>query len=218
MINLGLLGVECSHTDAFVKIAKNYDKVKITAICGETSESAENFKKKYNLDCKIVSPEELADFADAVFVTLRDGAAHKENVFRCARKNMSIWINKPFTTTVEDAKELGRFLEDNNIIFCAGTNVKYTDAIRKLKKFYKENKEDCVSGIFSANIYMDSEYSGMHFYSHHIIESALEIFGTDVKSVFAKLNDKNLSVIADFNGINVMFSYSLKEEYLDVFN
>lgn len=55
---------------------------------------------------------------------------------------------------------------------------------------------------------MDSPYGGIHFYSHHLIESALYAFGYDVKSVFAKRNNRNVIAVLTYDNFSVILNFA----------
>lgn len=209
MIRIGIFGVESTHTDLFIRIAEEYDDVCVAAISGETPELTEKFKKSHNLKCEYVEPERLAELSNLILITVRDGAKHRKCVERCVKNGCAVWIDKPFTASVKDAQWMTDFFEENNITYAGGTCVRYTKAILDMKKYFDKNRETCLSGYVSYKVYLDGPYSGIHFYSHHAIESMLYVFGTGVKSVFAKRTDENLSVIAGYEGFNVIINYAV---------
>lgn len=210
MIRLAILGVESSHTDSFVRQIAKREDVELTAISAESEELLSAFKAKFpDLKCKYVSPAELGEDADAILVNLRDGAKHLAAVKECAREGVSIWIDKPFAASVEDAEAMIDIFEKKGIAYSGGTMIRYTDAVLDMKPFYEENKDTLMSALLCFTVDINSPYSGLHFYAPHLIESAISVYGTGVKTVYSKLVGENLTVTLGYESFNVILNYAV---------
>lgn len=209
MIRLGIIGTESSHTVSILNYLKEIEDVELTAICGENREATDKVLKQFHLDCEVASPEEMIGRVDGVMLTMRDGAEHLKAVRPLFGHDIAIWIDKPFTASVADAIELLSLIEKHHTPFSGGTFIKLTEGVQAVKKEYERIKDHCMSGYLSFWTQLESPYSGMHFYSHHLIESVLEAFGCEVRSVLAKRTEDSLSVIAAYDGFQVLMNYGV---------
>lgn len=209
MLRLGIIGAESSHTNAFLDLLQQRTDTVVTAICGENEEALKKITDKYHLQCVVDSPADMVGKADAVLVTLRDGAAHLEAVRPLIGHDIAVWVDKPFTVSVSDAKELLRLFKENHTIFSGGTSIKMSAELHLLKQKYQEIGDECLSGYLAYQTYLDGPYSGMHFYSHHLIESMLSVFGCGIRSVLAKRSGDSLAAIASYDGFNVLMNYGV---------
>lgn len=209
MIRLGIIGTESSHTDSILSYVSTLSDVKISAILGDNPDRTKMILDKYSLDCEVMSPEDMIGRVDGIMVTLRDGAKHLDAVRPFFGHNIPLWIDKPYTASVDDAKELSELIKKHNTPFSGGSFIKLTDGVQCIKEEYNRIKDECMSGYLSFWTQLKSEYSGMHFYSHHLIESTLEVFGTDMRSVYAKLVDESLVVTASYDSFIVTMNYAV---------
>ncbi len=214
MIKLGIIGTESTHTDSILNYLTSLSSVEVTAILGDDPAETKRLLQKYSLDCEVFSADEMIDRVDGVMITLRDGAKHLDAARPFLDKSIALWIDKPFTASENDARELLSLIEKYNTPFSGGSFIKLTDGVQRLKREYIRIKEQCMSGYMSFWTQLDSPYSGMHFYSHHLIESVLEAFGTDIRSVFAKLKGESLVVTASYNSFCVLMNYAVARKPL----
>lgn len=213
-LKIGIVGTESYHSYEFFEIIKNRSDTVLTAVWGENEESQNAFAEKCGIDCFADTPADMADKIDAVLITLRDGAAHLEAARPFIGKNIAVWVDKPFTVSVKDAKELINLFAQNGTVFSGGTSIKMSPQFKDLKERFITLGSDCLSGYMAYQTILDSPYSGMHFYSHHLIESVLCVFGTSVRSVFAKRSGNGLAAIASYDNFNVLMNYGVKNEPL----
>ncbi len=209
MIRIGIIGVESNHTRSVVRHIKERQDVTVTAILGETPELTADALEKYGLDCGVACVEEMIGKVDGVMVMLRDGALHLEAVRPLLGHGIAIWADKPFTASVEDAQELLDLLAKHQTPFSGGSHIKMTGGVQAVKAQFEANRDQCMSGYMSYWTHLDSPYSGPHFYAHHLIESMLEAFGTDVRSVTAKCCGDSLAVIASYGKFPVLMNYGV---------
>ncbi len=210
MIRLGIIGTDSTHAEAILKSAIKYDQVSIEAIYGESEASAERLLKNYNLSCPILSPQDMIGKVDGVMITLRDGTTHLKAVRPLFGHDIALWIDKPFTVSVPDASELVNAINQYNIPYSGGSCVKMASGIQKLKQEYERIKTQCLSGYMSFQIKLDSPYSGIHFYSHHLIECVLEVFGCGVQSVLAKRSANSLAAIVQYHDFHVILNFGVE--------
>ena len=211
MLRLGMLGsdggAKGGHAALVSKIINQgeYD-AKIVAVCGNDRAESEELANAMDMEFVADKPEELLGKVDAVMVMHRNGNYHLENALPFIHKGLPVFIDKPFTCTVKDAEKLAEELAKNGSVICGGTYAKYAPEVQELKKKVKEKK--ILSGYVSFPLSPDTEYGGIHFYSHHLIEEMLTVFGENVISITSSKVGDNLVVIAKYPDFPVIMNYA----------
>lgn len=216
MIRLGMLGsdggMDGGHAKNVCEIINtgNYD-AKIIGIFGTRREESLALAEAYGIDTVAERAEDLLTIADAVMVMHRNGNYHLENVLPFIKAGLPVFIDKPFTCTVADAVRIKEEAEKSGSIICGGTSVKYAAELLELKKTVEKKRNEgkkILSGYISFPVILDSEHGGIHFYSHHLIEEVLTVFGEGVLSVTSVLTGDNLVVIAKYPDFPVIMNYA----------
>ncbi len=87
-------------------------------------------------------------------------------------------------------------------MLCGGSSLRHSQQISELKKA-KAEATDLRGGFVSAPIIFKNDYSGFWFYSSHLAEMCLEIFGYDPKSVVATENNQSVYATVNYDGFSV---------------
>ena len=70
-----------------------------------------------------------------------------------------------------------------------------------------ENPDFAIGGAVSAPVNMVNDYGNFWFYTQHLAEMMLSVFGTDVKSVIASANKDSVSAIYKYENFTVNAFY-----------
>ena len=210
-MKIAILGTENSHAHAFATLIKNEEKYKDIEIVGVYGYDDEANKRL--LDDGLVTRvaknyDEFLNEVDAVLVPARHGDHHHEYALPYVKKGIHAFIDKPFTVDLDKANELVAVAKESGALLCGGSSLKFLDDVKPMKRFADMHKKEgkLVGGSVGAPVSMVNEYGGFYFYSQHLIEIMLTIFGTDVKKVFAKCDDKTknrISCIFDYGDYDV---------------
>lgn len=223
MIRIGIIGSENYHAKEFAALFNkcnnngeyNYPNCRVTMVFGHYFEDSEKLAKDYNIDKIAVSLEEMVENVDAVMITARDGKFHAEFARPFIEAGIPAFIDKPFTTNVKEAEEIIQLAKEKNVPLCGGSSLKYSNEIQELKKIRLEKGKNLVAGAISAPLNFESEYSGFWFYSSHLAEMCMEIFGYKPVSVVAVENNKSVHAIVNYNdfSVNCTFTDSCYSSY-----
>jgi len=196
MIRIGILGSDNSHALAFSKLCNIpddkgnylYDDVRVTAIYGHeddplhTKEVAEAGK----IELIAEKPEDFYGNVDAVMVVTRAGRFHAPLIIPFIEKGYPVWIDKPITSSPEDIDKLREACEKHNALVTGGSTVKYVyDVLSARTRIESGVVGEVLGGNLNFAGNLESQYDGLFFYSGHIVEMMLTVFGYDVKSVTA---------------------------------
>nr|MBQ4318378.1 Gfo/Idh/MocA family oxidoreductase [Clostridia bacterium] len=215
MYRVGILGTENSHAAAFTKILNAADSIyedfRVVALYGIDNATSEAIAVNYpDQEIKICeSPEEMVDLVDCAMITARHGKYHKPFAMPFVKAGKPVFVDKPFTISAEDAKELLDTAEAMGVPVNGGTGCKYVQDFVDFKEAMKDPAVGTVQNAvmtFAADIH--SEYGGFYFYGAHLAEMALNAFGFNPTSVTAYLKNDYLSAVVRYDEYDVYLSFA----------
>ncbi len=194
MYRIGILGSENSHAMAFAEIFNGvneayrgeFEDIRVTGVFGTDAEANRKVFEKGGLEFIAESPEDMLGRVDAVMVTARDGKYHFPYARPFLEKGMPAFIDKPFTRSVEEAEQMIALARKTGSQLIGGSGVKLMREVAALKKAAQE--QDVLGGDITAPVNMENPYGGFWFYSAHLVECCLTVFGEDPEWVFADRN------------------------------
>lgn len=214
MVRIGILGTDGGtsggHARNICRILDKTEGVKICGLFGDVPEETDALAQEFSVDFTATTPEDLIDRVDAVFVLPRHGGKHKEYAMPFIEKGMPVFIDKPFTCSVGDAEEIIAAADKSGSIICGGSYLKYAPEIVALSKNMPD-RELIQSGIVAYPTSMTDKYGGLHFYSHHLIEVMLTVFGTDVVSVDSVATAGCPVAVANYGSFSVVMNFAANE-------
>lgn len=210
MIKLAILGTISSHAEAFCQYASQSDKVTLVGIFGEDEKRTKYLCQAYGAEFK--TPEELLEICDVAAILFRRGDKHLEYATPFIQRRIPVFIDKPFTKTAEDAQKLLTLCREYDCPVTGGSCVKLAPEISVLRD--KINAEQSVmSGYCTFPIQFRSTSEGFHFYSHHMIETVLYLFGLGVKSIVTKRTNDLLTAIAVYPDRQVVMNFAVQNDH-----
>lgn len=211
-VRIGIIGTDggskSGHAVEICKIISERADAEVAAIFGEDKECTKQLYETGTVRAVAENTEELLKSADAVMILNRDGRNHMKYAMPFIEKGIPVFIDKPMTCDIGEAEALAEAAKRNNTIVMGGSYMKYSPAIAELKSGL-ENMGDIQSGYFSFPIFLNSEHGGLHFYSHHLIEEMVEVFGEKVQYITSELTGGKLTAIAHYPDFPVIMNYSV---------
>ena len=218
MIKIAILGIENSHAWHFASALapkegeKRFPDFELIGFYGETGrEDVKVGMERLATMCSCTRyAEHYDDFlgeADAVMVTARHGDDHLKFARKYLEAGIPVWLDKPITASIEDFVEIVRLAKKHGSTVTGGSTLYYTEGIAKAREFIKENPDFAIGGAVSAPVNMVNDYGNFWFYTQHLAEMMLSVFGTDVKSVVAVKNKDSVSAIYKYDGFSVNAFY-----------
>ncbi|MBP3685818.1 MAG: Gfo/Idh/MocA family oxidoreductase [Clostridia bacterium] len=227
MYRVGLLGTENSHAMAFAKTLnlpdpvtgeRLYPEFRVVACFAHEKAPSEAIVKECGEDIVIVeSPEEMVDLVDCAMITSRHGKYHKEFAMPFLKAGKPCFIDKPFTVSIEDAKELVEIIEKNDLLVTGGSGCKFVPQIEDLiREIGRGDIGEVASCVFSFPGDRSSEYAGIFFYGQHLIEMVIKTFGDAIQSVACFEKKGHLTAIARYEDLDVVMNFTPANRYLAV--
>lgn len=216
MFRVGLLGSENSHANSFASMFNGYNKTvrgefddfRVVATYSAYEGVDQKLQEKYGIEMIATAPEEMLGKVDAVVVTARDGSTHAKMARPFIEAGIPAFIDKPFTSDEEEAIELARLARDKGVPLCGGSSLKVCPETRAAVKMAEKYRDKILGGFVKAPVSLHNEYGGFFFYSSHLAEIVMPVFGYYPQWVMASENKGGASLIVHYDNYDVSCLYT----------
>ena len=206
MYRIALLGVENSHADTFLRFMREENEFSDLAPVGVYSNeaaAAARIHEKYGVPL-LGAPEEAVGAVDGVIVTARHGGNHLPYAAPYLPAGIPVFLDKPVTVTEADAHALAEALRRYKNPFTGGSCLKYSPFVQSLRAAHESGEGGrTLGGVVRCPVAMNSEYGGFYFYAQHLVETVVEIYGTDVRAAAAFRCDAGVTAVFRYPGFDV---------------
>ena len=127
MHNIAIVGLGAMGRNHY-RILKNIESVNIVALCDVNKD--ESFSEPFFTDVDTMLESAKPDAVIIVTPTF----LHKEVALKCAAKNVHVFIEKPAASSVDDATEMLKAVEDKNLKSCVGHIERFNPVVKALIK------------------------------------------------------------------------------------
>ncbi len=218
MIRIGILGSDSSHALAFAKLCNIPDEttgeyifpdIRITTIYGHDETQTKNVASEGQIKTIAATPDEILENVDAAMILFRDGNLHASYALPFIRAKIPVWIDKPFTVSIHDAKMLLKEADYHNSLITGGSTCKYSHDVLHLAEIVDNGTlGDVISGYMNFPGDINSPYNGIHFYGPHLAEMIFTIFGYQIKSITTTLLNSEIICVANYENISVVLNFT----------
>jgi predicted dehydrogenase len=219
MYRIGIIGTENSHALAFSRIINlpdpetgklRYPDVRVVGVYGPDGDSTKRIMEEAGVDFIAQDPGEFHGKVDAMCITCRKGSLHYRYALPFVEKGMPVFVDKPFTSDVAEGQRLIEAAKKAGAKLCGGSSARLAMDVVMLKNIVRRliSKGEFISASLNYAADPASEYDGFYFYSSHLTEIVLEIFGKEVKSLFTvEKNDSRISIWR-YAGFDITLNYT----------
>ena len=211
MYKIAILGCENSHAQNFLNFIykdKIVDDIEVVGVYSDEVQTAEKLNEQFGV-AVADSYDEFVGKVDGVIVTARNGKNHLKYAAPYIADGIPMFIDKPITNSEEDAVTLMRSFKAAGVRFSGGSSIALSPTVSELSKTVKGKGGKAVfSGHIRAPLSLNNGYGGFYFYSQHLVETTLEIFGYYPKSVKAFQNGNVVSVIVRYEEYDVVMEFT----------
>ncbi|MBA2114201.1 Gfo/Idh/MocA family protein [Bremerella alba] len=191
-IRIGLIGLDSSHAVAFAKTINAKDSSpelqKATVVAAfpggspdlpTSADRIEGFTKQIqDMGIEIVpSIDALLKKVDAVIMNSVDGRVHLAQATPVLEAGIPIFVDKPITASLEEAKQLIALSEKTGTPFFSSSTLRYCQEVIDLKK------EDVVGCVAYSPCKLDPTHPDLFWYGIHGVETLFTVMGPGCKSV-----------------------------------
>lgn len=202
-LRIGMIGLDTSHCVAFAKRLNDPKdpeyvpggrivaafpggspdfELSISRVPGYVKQMTETFDVQI-----MVSPEAVAEAVDLVFIISADARVHRDHFARTVRFRRPTFIDKAFTLSSADAREIFRLADD------AGVPVMSCSSLRYSENLLAALSNDAAGAVGGCDVFGPMEIQptqpGLFWYGIHSVETINRIMGRGCKEVHAVAND-----------------------------
>ncbi len=219
MHRIGIIGTENSHALAFAKLINLpdprtgeylYPDMRVVGVYGPDKDSEKQIMDEAKVDFIAPSPEAFFGKVDAMMVTCRKGSLHCGYAMPFVEKGMPVFIDKPFTCDTAEAAALVSAAKQHGALLTGGSGCKYAYDVLTLQNRAQtlRSEDKLLTGWINFAADKNSIYDGFYFYSPHLTEMVLTIFGYDMRAVRAFERESCVTVVARYDDFDVTMSFT----------
>ena len=198
MKNIVILGCENSHANTFLNFIRSNERfsdINVLGVYSNDPEASAKLCEKFDVPV-LENYDECVSTADGVIITARHGDEHKKFAMPYISRGVPMFIDKPITVSESDALSLMRLCREAGVKVTGGSSCIHCEMIGELKSLRESEELGAVlGGLVRAPISMENAYGGFFFYSQHLVEMMLEVYGRYPESVKAYVNGKKTTVV-----------------------
>lgn len=217
MFRIALLGVENSHANSFLGFIKDglYPEVEVFGIYSEDAEASRALNEKFGVPV-MASYDSLVGKVDGIVVTARKGSKHYTFAKPYIESGIPMFIDKPIVVDGEEAVEFMTECKKNGVRLSGGSVLKHPEKILEARADVEALEDGMLRGaMVHAPIALRSVHDGFYFYSQHLVEMVVTVFGNNVKRVFASRQENTVTAIFNYEGFDVTGLFSENANFFD---
>ena len=211
MYKVAILGCENSHANNFLKavlVDKIVDDIEFVGVYSYDSEASAKLNAEFGVPVAD-SYDAFVGKVDGIIITARHGDNHYKYAKPYLDSGIPMFIDKPITCTEEDAKAFMQDLKARNVPVSGGSVCVLSDHVKAMKKIVEDQPYGRVfGGYLRAPVMLKSPYGGFYFYSQHLAQVMMEIFGNYPDSVQAFENDSIVNCVVRYPEYDVNITYT----------
>ena len=223
-LRLGMIGLDTSHCSAFAELLhdeNNPHHVRggqiVAAYPGgsqafslsknRVDEITSQMRDKFNI--KIVDTiEAAAEDVDGIFLESVDGRQHLEQFEKIARFGKPVFIDKPFTTSLEEARQILRLSEKFKAPVYSCSAIRYARGIEDLAPGRK-----VLGGEAFGPIAILEDFPGLFWYGIHSAEVLFSKMGRGCREVIVSHTEMAdvITAIWEDGRVGILYGHRMKE-------
>ena len=190
-IRLGLVGLDSSHAEDFLRIInrqRRHPGIAVTQLWCGTEQRIAELRAEDSSVVVAASLAELLDTVDAVIVGDRHGDLHRAHALAAIEAGKPVFVDKPLANSLTDAEAIVTAAEQRGVPLLSGSALRWQAETLRLKA-----RLAGLTGAFDlfayGTWYPQNDYGGAIFYAIHTIELVQELIGPAFRRVTLKSGD-----------------------------
>jgi predicted dehydrogenase len=178
-MRIGLVGVDGSHTEDFLRLFNSearHKDMRIGAIWGGGTERTAGLLALAPEVIAAPTLDALIESVDAVIVGDRHGGLHRANALPCIAAELPVFIDKPLANSPADASAIIDFATASRVPLLSGSALRWQTETAALKARIAALRGPVTLTAYGT-WYPENEYGGAIYYAIHTVELAQELLG-----------------------------------------
>jgi len=208
-IKVGIIGTDTSHVTAFTKLLNDKSDPNhvpgarvVAAFKGGSPDVEESrtridrfaaeLKDKWGVEF-VNSIEELCEKVDAVLLESVDGRPHLNQVRPVFKAKKRVFVDKPFTASYADAREIVRLSRESGVPFFSSSSLRFNTEVQALKN---SDKHGGINGAFTFGPEnLEPHHPDLFWYGIHSVEMLYTLLGPGCEVVTRVKTDSGDTVV-----------------------
>jgi len=208
-IRVGIIGTDTSHVTAFTRLLNDKSDPNhvpgarvVAAFKGGSSDVddsrnridqfAAELKDKWRV-AFVNSIEELCEKVDAVLLESVDGRPHLAQVRPVFKAKKRLFIDKPFTASYADAKEIVRLSREAGVPFFSSSSLRFLDDVQAIRK---STEHGGLVGAFTFGPeHLEPHHPDLFWYGIHAVEMLYTLLGPGCEKLVRVKTDSGDTVV-----------------------
>ncbi len=178
MIRVGAVNIDTSHPLGFGEVMEKSDRARYVGVYNDSfrnDREVEGFIKRFGLEKRCDSLEELADMCDIGFIHGCNWDDHLRCMKPFIERGKPVFVDKPIVGSLEDCKKLQE-LADQGAVILGASSARYAFEVQDFLSIPVEERGEIVSVFGTAGV---DEFN----YGVHIAEAIGGLIGSGAESV-----------------------------------
>lgn len=196
-VRIGLIGLDTSHAGAFTQLlndpsrADHVPGARIVAAFKGGSPDVEASRTridKFTAELRdkwqiaiVDSIDELITRVDAVMVLSVDGRVHLAQARQAIAARKPVFVDKPFTASVKDARELARLARESNVPLFSSSSLRFNDDVAAIKR--DPRLSEVKGAIAWGPATLEPHHPDLFWYGIHTVEILYTFMGPGCERV-----------------------------------
>ncbi|HZX03991.1 Gfo/Idh/MocA family protein [Kribbella sp.] len=171
-MRIALVGTENSHADEIVRhlnVDQISEQARVVALAGADDERNRKLAAAGGITRIVPTSQELLGDVDALIVTNRDGALHREHAVPFLEAGVPVWVDKPLAASTADAQAILDAARRGGAPVTSYSAVRW---VADADELANAQVDDLQAVTITGPADPDSEYSGIFFYGIHAADLA----------------------------------------------
>ncbi len=208
-IRVGIIGTDTSHVTAFTRLLNDKNDPNhvagarvVAAFKGgspdvEASRTridrfAAELKDKWSVEF-VDSIEELCEKVDAVLLESVDGRPHLAQVRPVFKAKKRVFIDKPFTASYADAREIVRLAHESGVPFFSSSSLRFVADVQAIRN---NGQHGGIEGAFTFGPEnLEPHHPDLFWYGIHAVEMLYTLLGSGCEQVTRVKTDSGDTVV-----------------------
>jgi len=208
-LRVGIIGTDTSHATAFTRLLNDRNDPNhvagarvVAAFKGgspdvEASRTridrfAAELEEKWGVEF-VESIEELCEKVDAVLLESVDGRPHLSQVRPVFKAKKRVFIDKPFTASYADAREIVRLSRESGVPFFSSSSLRFVSDVQALKN---SDQHGGIQGAFTFGPEsLEPHHPDLFWYGIHAVEMLYTLLGSGCEQVTRVKTDSGDTVV-----------------------
>lgn len=196
-IRVGLIGLDTSHAVAFTELLNDTSRADhvpgarvvaaykggspdIQASATRVDKFTAELRDTWKIEI-VDTIEELVRRVDAVILTSVDGRVHLEQARPVIAAGKPLFVDKPFTASTRDARELARLARERNVPMFSSSSLRFTDDVQAIRR--DPRMTEIHGAITWGPATLDLSHPDLYWYGIHAVEMLYTFMGPGCERV-----------------------------------